>query len=204
LENDANAMAYGEWLYGAAANTRNAVCITLGTGVGGALILEGQLYRGSQLAAGELGHTSIDLNGRPGPYGNKGCLESYVGNHHISARALDAYAASGIPAPTPDCTPLDLGNAARNGCPVALKLWAAIGEELGAAFANLVWILNPDIIVVGGGVAKAGDLLFPHIESSLKSRTSHIINSKLRIVPAALGNDAGAIGCAALALAAAR
>lgn len=204
LENDANAMAYGEWLYGAAAQTRNAVCITLGTGVGGALILEGQLYRGSQLAAGELGHTSIDMNGEPGPYGNKGCLESYVGNHPISTRALKAYAAAGIPAPTPECTPLDLATAAHNGCPVAHKIWEIIGDELGAAFANVVWILNPDIIVVGGGVAKAGELLFPHIERSLRSRTSSVINSQLRLVPAALGNDAGAIGCAALALASVR
>jgi glucokinase len=84
---------------------------------------------------------------------------------------------------------------------VALELWEQIGNELGAAFANIVWILNPDVIVVGGGVAKAGELLFPHIERSLKSRTSPVINSKLRIVPATLGNDAGAIGCAALALA---
>ena len=204
LENDANAMAYGEWLYGAAANTRNAVCITLGTGVGGALILEGKLYRGSQLAAGELGHTSIDLNGRMGPYGNKGCLEAYVGNHPISTRALAAYREAGIPAPSTECTPLDLTGAARKGCPVALGIWKSIGNELGAAFANIVWILNPDVIVVGGGVAKAGDLLFPHIEDSLKSRTSSVINSQLRIVPATLGNDAGAIGCAALALAAAK
>jgi len=204
LENDANAMAYGEWLYGAAANTRNAVCITLGTGVGGALILEGNLYRGSQLAAGELGHTSIDLNGRMGPYGNKGCLEAYVGNHPISTRALAAYREAGIPAPSTECTPLDLTGAARKGCPVALGIWKSIGNELGAAFANIVWILNPDVIVVGGGVAKAGDLLFPHIEDSLKSRTSSVINSQLRIVPATLGNDAGAIGCAALALAAAK
>ncbi|NBV85652.1 MAG: ROK family protein, partial [Verrucomicrobia bacterium] len=90
LENDANAMAYGEWSYGAAANTRHAVCITLGTGVGGGLILNGELFRGAQMAAGELGHTSIDFNGKSGPYGNLGCLEMYVGNHAISARAPPA------------------------------------------------------------------------------------------------------------------
>ena len=202
LENDANAMAYGEWLYGAAANTQHAVCVTLGTGVGGALILDGKLFRGAQLAAGELGHTSIDFKGPSGPYGNLGCLEMYVGNHHISVRALAAYAAAGLSAPTAECTPLDLCVAAHAGCEVALELWASIGNELGAAFANIVWILNPDVIVVGGGVAKAGELLFPHIERSLKSRTSPVINSRLRIVPATLGNDAGAIGCAALALAA--
>ncbi len=204
LENDANAMAYGEWLFGAAANTRNAVCITLGTGVGGGLILEGKLYRGAQLAAGELGHTSIDMNGPSGPYGNLGCLEAYVGNHQISTRALAAYHSAGTPPPTPECTPLDLDRAARKGCLIALRLWETIGTELGAAFANIVWILNPDIIVVGGGVANAGDLLFPHIERSLKSRTSAVISEKLRIVPATLGNDAGAIGCAALALSAPR
>ncbi len=203
LENDANAMAYGEWLYGAAANTRHAVCVTLGTGVGGGLILDGKLFRGAQLAAGEIGHTSIDLKGPSGPYGNLGCLEMYVGNHHISARALEAYSAAGVSAPARECTPQELDLAARNGCPVALKLWEAVGNELGAAFANIVWILNPDVIVVGGGVAKAGERLFPHIERSLQSRTSVVINRNLRIVPAILGNDAGAIGCAALALSAA-
>ncbi|MEI6870733.1 MAG: ROK family protein [Verrucomicrobiota bacterium] len=204
LENDANAMAYGEWSFGAAANTRHAVCITLGTGVGGGLILNGELFRGAQMAAGELGHTSIDFNGPSGPYGNLGCLEMYVGNHAISSRGLAAYAAAGITPPTPLCTPRDLSDAARSGCPLASELWTSIGDELGAAFANIVWMLNPDVIVVGGGVAKAGELLFPHIERSLKSRTSSVINSQLRIVPAALGNDAGAIGCAALALSAAR
>lgn len=200
LENDANAMAYGEWLYGAATNTRNAICVTLGTGVGGGLILEGQLYRGSQLAAGEIGHTSIDYRGISGPYGNLGCLEAYVGNHQISTRALASYAAAGKSAPSAECTPKDLHDAALSGCPVATGIWEAVGNELGAAFANIVWLLNPDVIVVGGGVAKAAEVLFPHIERSLKSRTSPVMNRHLRIVPATLGNDAGAIGCAALAL----
>ena len=202
LENDANAMAYGEWLFGAAAKRQNAICVTLGTGVGGGLILDGKLFRGSRLAAGELGHTSIDLNGPSGPYGNTGCLECYVGNHQISVRALAAYKEAGLPAPTAECTPRDLDEAARNGCSIAMDIWRKIGNELGAAFANIVWILNPDVIVIGGGVANAADLLFPEIERSLRSRTSAVINESLSIVKAKLGNDAGAVGCAALALAA--
>jgi glucokinase len=203
LENDANAMAYGEWLYGGAANTRHAVCITLGTGVGGGLILDGKLFRGAQLAAGEIGHTSIDYHGASGPYGNLGCLEMYVGNRQISERALASYKSASLPPPTEECTPRDLDAAARAGCPVANQVWEAVGTELGAALANIVWLLNPDVIVIGGGVAKAADILFPHINRSLRGRCSEVITQNLRIVPATLGNDAGAIGCGALALEAA-
>jgi glucokinase len=204
LENDANAMAYGEWLYGGAANTRHAVCITLGTGVGGGLILDGKLFRGAQLAAGEVGQSSIDFRGVSGPYGNLGCLEMYVGNHAISERALTAYKAASLPPPTAECTPRDLDTAARAGCAVANQLWEAFGTELGAALANIVWLLNPDVIVIGGGVAKAADVLFPHISRSVRGRCSEVVTEHLRIVAATLGNDAGAVGCGALALEAAQ
>lgn len=200
LENDANAMAYAEWRYGAAANSRHALCVTLGTGVGGGLILDGKLFRGAQLSAGELGHNSIDYRGLPGPYGNFGCLESYVGNNAISARALEAYAQAGTPPPASECTPKDLFEAAQNQCPVAIALWKAVGDELGAALANAVWLLNPDAIVIGGGVANAGHFVFEPLMVSLRSRTSRVVHENLRVVPAALGNDAGAIGSAALAL----
>lgn len=199
IENDANAMAYGEWKHGAAAGTRHAVCITLGTGVGGGLILDGRLYRGAQLAAGEIGHMSIDYKGLPGPYGNFGGLEEYVGNNQIAGRAVALYAAAGQPRTAAQCTPLELDKAARAGDAIARSLWDALGDELGAALASVVWILNPDAIVIGGGVAKAGDLLFEPITKSLKSRCSKVICEKLRIIPAALGNDAGIIGNAMLA-----
>jgi glucokinase len=200
LENDANAMAYAEWRYGGAVSARNAVCLTLGTGVGGGLILDGKLFRGSQLAAGEVGQTSIDFRGRRGPYGNLGCLELYVGNQPISERAQAAYEEAALPPPTADCTPRDLHTAALAGCPVANGIWEAVGDELGAAIANIVWLLNPDAIVIGGGVANAADVLFPHINRSVRSRCSDVVTNHLRIVAATLGNNAGAIGCAALAL----
>lgn len=203
IENDANAMAYGEFKHGAASGGRHVVCITLGTGVGGALILDGHLYRGAQLGAGEIGHMSIDLNGRPGPYGNNGGLEEYVGNVQIAERAVERYHAAGQTKTPAECTPLELAEAAQRADPVALKLWDDLGIELGAALASVVWIMNPDTIVIGGGVANAGDLIFSPIRREIRNRTLALFHDQLRVVPAALGNEAGIIGNAILALEAA-
>ena len=200
IENDVNAMAYGEWKFGAARGARHALCITLGTGVGGGLILDGRLYRGAQFAAGEIGHASIDYRGKPGPYGNFGCLEEYVGNQQIAERAVELYAAQGLAKTKDECTPIKLDAAARGGDAVAAGLWAMLGDEIGASLASAVWLLNPDAIVIGGGVAKAGDLLFEPIRQSVAARTLKLFHENLRIVPATLGNDAGIIGNAALVL----
>ena len=200
IENDANAMAYGEWKYGAAIGAMHAVCITLGTGVGGALILDGKLYRGATLAAGEIGHMSIDYRGVRGPYGNFGGLEEYVGNVQIAARAMKLYAQAGRPKTIEQCAPLELANSAHGGDAVARDLWSALGAEIGAALASVVWVLNPDTIVIGGGVANAGDLLFDPIRREITARTIPVFNAHLRVLPATLGNEAGIIGNAALAL----
>jgi glucokinase len=200
IENDANAMAYGEFKYGAAKGARHVVCITLGTGVGGALILDGRLYRGAQMGAGEIGHMSVDYKGRPGPYGNFGGLEEYVGNQQIAERAAERYQAAGQMKLAGQCTPLDLDHAAQAGDPIAKQMWEDLGDEIGAALANVVWALNPDVIVIGGGVGKAGDVLFDPIRRSVKSRTAKVFHEFLRIVPATLSNDAGIIGNAALAV----
>lgn len=200
VENDANAMAYGEWKYGAAREGRHVVCITLGTGVGGGLILNGQLYRGAQMGAGEAGHMSIDYRGVPGPYGNFGALERYVGNSQIAGRALALYGAAGVEKTLEQCAPAELDRAARLGDPIARGVWEAVGEEVGAALANIVWLLNPDTIVIGGGVAKARELIFEPILKSLRERTLSVFHERLRVVSATLDNDAGIIGNAALAL----
>jgi glucokinase len=204
IENDANAMAYGEFKHGAASGGRHVVCITLGTGVGGALVLDGHLYRGAQLGAGEIGHMSIDLNGRPGPYGNNGGLEEYVGNVQIAERAVELYRAAGQVKTVAECAPAALAAAAGAGDTIAAGLWDTLGTELGAALASVVWILNPDTIVIGGGVANAGALLFDPIRREIRQRTLTIFHERLRVVPAALGNDAGIIGNAILALEAAQ
>ena len=200
IENDANAMAYGEFKHGAARDGRHVVCITLGTGVGGALIIDGKLYRGARLGAGEIGHVSIDFRGVPGPYGNAGALEKYVGNRQIADRAVRGYAEVGVTKTAEECTPRALNAAARAGDRVAQALWDDIGVELGVALANVVWVLNPDTIVIGGGVAKAGDLILEPVRRTIRERTTDVFHGHLRVVPAALGNDAGIIGNAALAL----
>lgn len=200
VENDAKAMAYGETKYGAAKGCHFVLCITLGTGVGGALVLDGRVYRGAQLAAGEIGHTSIDYRGTPGIYNNPGDLETFVGNQKIAVRASQLYKVAGRDVPPEQCTPYDLEKAARAGDAIARKMWENIGGELGCALVNTIWLLNPDAIVIGGGVAKAGDLLFEPILRTIRARTLPLFHEKLRVVPAALGNEAGIIGNAALAL----
>lgn len=200
IENDANAMAYGEFKSGAAREGRHVVCVTLGTGVGGALILEGKLYRGARLGAGEIGHVSIDYRGVPGPFGNSGALEKYVGNNQIAERASELYARAGIRKTLAECTPRDIDRAARAGDKVAIALWETVGFEIGVALASVVWLLNPDTIIIGGGVAKAGELVFEPIRRTIRERTIDVFHHHLRVLPAALGNDAGIIGNAALAL----
>ncbi|HXD51866.1 MAG TPA: ROK family protein, partial [Burkholderiales bacterium] len=147
-----------------------------------------------------IGHASIDYRGRPGPYGNFGCFERYVGNARIAERAVALYAEASITRTKEECAPIQLDAAARAGDVIASGLWATLGDEIGAALANAVWILNPDTIVIGGGVAKAGDLLFAPIRASVASRTLRLFHENLRIVPAILENDAGIIGNAALVL----
>ena len=204
IENDAKSMAYAEWRHGAAVGKRNVVCVTLGTGVGGGLILEGSLYRGSAFGAGEIGQTSIAADGLPGNYGNLGALEKYVGNEQIVERAAEMYAASLQGSPAGELTPLSLQQAAARGDPVAIALWQEIGAHIGFALSNIVWLLNPDAIVIGGGVAKAGEWIFGPVRAEIKSRCSPVFWERLEILPAKLGSDAGLIGAATLALDTAR
>lgn len=201
VDNDGKAMTYAEWRFGAARNRRNAVCMALGTGVGGGLILDGKLFRGSINGAGEIGQATIDLRGAAGFCGNFGALEKYVGNRQIAERACEAYGQAGDKRSADDCSPAALAKAAATGDPVALTIWKEVGTEIGAALAGIVWLLNPDCIVVGGGVASAGECLLEPIRASVRGRTTARYYECLSIVPAALGSDAGVIGAAALGVA---
>ncbi len=200
IENDAKSMTYAEWRHGAAKGKRNVFCLTLGTGVGGAFIIENQLYRGSNFGAGEIGQSSIDADGLPGNYGNLGALEKYVGNAQIVERAEEMYAASLQGAPEGELTPLLLQQAAERGDPVAIALWNEIGVRIGYALSNVVWLFNPDAIVMGGGIAKAGEWIFRPVRTEIQSRCSPVFWQRLEILPAKLGSDAGLIGAATLAL----
>jgi glucokinase len=200
VENDANCMAYAEWKRGAGRGLKHLVAITMGTGVGGGIIVNGQMVRGARYGAGEIGQTSIDFAGRVGAYGNRGALEDYVGNNEIAADARNRYETQGIYKNISDCSPAALATAATNGDPIALEVWDDIAKKLATTVMNCCWLLNPEAIVIGGGVAKAGDLLLSPLQKHLFSQLSGPFKDHLSILPARFGSEAGMVGAATLAL----
>ena len=206
LENDVNAMAYGEWHCGAGRGVRDLLCLTLGTGVGGGLVLNGELYRGAGGAAGEVGHMSLDRNGPRCACGNFGCLERYVGAQYIVARAQamlerDPRSSSLRDVASNLITPLVISQAAAAGDGIAAAVWEETGIWLGVALASLVNVLNPERIVIGGGVARAGELLLAPARRTILERAMALPAARAEVVTAALGNDAAVVGAAMLALA---
>ncbi len=197
IDNDANCMAYAEFRHGAARGYTDVVALTLGTGIGGGLIIGGELYRGSRCAAGEIGQMSIDYRGKTGPYGQPGGLETYIGNRQIGE--LAAARLHDKPEPEGGWTPKALAERAAAGDAAANDIWIEIADYLGCALASVAWLLNPQAFVIGGGVAKAADLLFEPLERRVRSMVSEVISQDLRILPAQFGNEAGLIGAAALA-----
>ncbi len=200
VENDANCMAYAEWKQGAGKGKDHLVCITMGTGVGGGIITHGHMLRGAASVAGELGQTSIDYQGRKGAYGNLGALEDYIGNNEIAADARDYYATKGMNRSISDCTPAALSASASEGDETAVEIWGNIARKLATTAVNACWLLNPEAIVIGGGVAKAGDLLFEPLKKAINEQLSPAFSDHLEVIPAMFSNDAGIIGAAALAL----
>ena len=203
VDNDANMMALGEYAYGAAKGARNAICITLGTGVGGGLILENKLYHGSFMAGGEIGHMPVNVEGPACACGGKACVESYVGNSYIVKRTVEylkrhdkSILARWFKGKYHQITPLDIANAAKSGDALAKQIWDETGEYLGICLAGVVNLLDPEIVVVGGGVAKAGGLIFKPVRKTLKERVMQIYSQRVKVVPAKLGNDGGLMGCA--------
>jgi glucokinase len=199
VENDANAMCYAEWRYGAGRGLTNVVALTLGTGVGGGLVLDNKMFRGSAFSAGEIGQMSIHFDGKPGHYGNLGALEKYVGNNQIAEHAVQRYAEAGIAKDLTECTPKHIAIAAQNGDDIARQIWAELADWLGTTLSSIAWLLNPDAFVIGGGVAQAGALLFDPLQRKVQSMLSTVVWEKLQILPAKFSNEAGIIGNAALA-----
>lgn len=199
VDNDANCMAFAEWKCGAGQGFEHVVFVSLGTGVGGAVIANGQMIRGAMHGAGEIGQTSIDYQGRAGHYGNLGALEEYVGNREIATAAYEAYVAAGIRKSIEDCTPAALAAAAHAGDPIALLQWDLVARMLATAAMNFCWLLNPQAIVIGGGVARSGELLFKPFSRYLASQLSGPFIDHLSVLPADFGHEAGIIGAAAMA-----
>ena len=202
VENDANAAAYGEWAMGAGRGLRNFVCLTLGTGVGGGVVINGALYRGSTGFAGEIGHTVISAEGPPCACGNRGCLEALIGAKAIVERALGMLRSYGESRSAWSDSPTveTLSRAAAAGDAVAQAAFEETGRWLGIALANVVHILAPEAIAIGGGVAGAGDLILGPARATMRDCVMDITMASARIVPAELGNRAAVIGVSLLAL----
>ena len=205
IENDVNAMAYGEWRCGAGRGTRSLLCLTLGTGVGGGIVLDGRVYRGAHGGAGEVGHITVERDGPACACGSTGCLERYVGARWIVERAVQRLESDARPSAlrgldAAQLTPLRVSEAAADGDPIACAVLEETGVWLGVGLASLANVLDPERIVIGGGVARAGEALFEPARRTLRARAMSVQAAALDVVPAALGNDAAVVGAALLAL----
>ena len=205
IENDANAAAYGEYVAGAAKGAKNAVCITLGTGVGGGIIIDDKIYAGSNFAGAEIGHTVIEVDGAQCSCGRKGCFEAYSSATGLIRMTKEAIAEN------PDCIMAKMAeekgkvtartsfDSMRAGDPVAKKVVDKYIKYLAAGITNTINIFQPDVLCIGGGVCNEGDPLLLPVKALVKEEV-YTRNSKknTEIVIAKLGNDAGIIGAAFL------
>ncbi len=208
IENDANAAGWAEYRYGAGKGYQHMVMLTIGTGVGGAVIVDGKMLRGGFGIAGELGHLRLVPNGLPCGCGQSGCLESY-GSGTALLKSAKALADSGDPdgsklrehqAATGQLTGQEVYQAILESDPGALRLLAELGDWLGQGVASLAAVLDPQIVVIGGGVSAAGDLLLEPIrEAYLRHLPARGFRPELAVVAAELVNDAGVVGAADLA-----
>jgi glucokinase len=202
VDNDVNLALLGELRAGAARGARDAVMLTIGTGIGGAIAVDGRIYRGADGAAGELGHMTVDLDGPPcqGNCPNRGCLEVMASGQAIGregervaaerpASPLGRALAQDVP-----ITGMLVTDLALAGDPDARGVLAAIGERLGAGLVGIVNAFNPSVVVVGGGAARAGELLLGPARRVVAECALRPSRSTARIVPAALGEDAGVVG----------
>ena len=203
LDNDANCAVLGEWWVGAARGTKNAIGLTIGTGIGGGIILDGRLYHGASDVAGEIGHTTIDTEGRRCKCGNYGCLEAYASGPNIALRARESLEA-GQESVLPSHCEGDLGritaqtvyDAAYAGDELALEVVNDTAKFLAVGIANLLNVFNPEVVVVCGGVTLAGDHLFVPLRREVARRAFKPAVAACRIVPGELAGTAGVYGAA--------
>ena len=203
LDNDANCATYGEYWQGAGRGVKNLVGVTLGTGIGGGVILDGRIARGASGSAGELGHTTIDFTGRRCACGNYGCLEAYASGPNIAARAreglevgYESVLTELIDGDLERLTALTVYEALVLGDEYAHEVMRETAKILGAGIANIVNLLNPEVVVVVGGVTRAGDHLFGPLRSEVRRRAFASAVAACRILPGELPETAGVVGAA--------
>lgn len=203
VDNDVRCAALAELNYGAGKGAMNLVCITVGTGIGSGLIINGKIVRGAKNVAGEIGHIKLQMH--DGPMcgcGDTGCLEAFASGPAIVAMAQE-YISGGKSTKyrelaNPDITPYIVAEAAKQGDVVAKRIFETIGEYIGIGLVSVINLLNPEKIVIGGGVADAGELLFAPIRRTIEQRAMPIQAKAVQVVHAELGNTAGVIGASLL------
>ncbi|WP_405813581.1 ROK family protein [Streptomyces sp. NBC_01390] len=197
LIGDGVAITAAEHWQGAARGHDNALCMVVSTGVGGGLVLNGRLHPGPTGNAGHIGHISVELDGEPCACGSRGCVERIASGPNIARRAL---ANGWQPGPDGDISAAAVAEAARAGDPVALASFERAAQALAAGIAATATLVEIDVAVIGGGVGKAGDVLFAPLRAALKTYATLSFVQRLEIVPAQMGTDAGLVGAAAAAL----
>lgn len=206
IDNDVRCAALGELKFGAGKGCENFVCITVGTGIGSGLVINGKVVRGASNAAGEIGHIKLQMtNGPICGCGDTGCLEAFASGPSIVAMAQD-YIKGGkstkfremAAAEGGEITPYMVAKAAEEGDPVAKRIFEIVGEYIGIGLTSVINLLNPEKVIIGGGVAEAGELLLEPIRKTVKERAMVVAGEAVEIVPAQLGNSAGVIGASML------
>lgn len=202
LDNDANVATIGEYMFGAGKGAKDVVFFTISTGVGGGAILNGKIYRGHTSNALEIGHMTIEQNGPRCNCGNLGCVEALASGTAIAKRAKEALESKAETSLRnyEKVTSAEVFEEAKKGDPIAKDIISSALNYLGIAVANAVTIFDPEVIIMGGGVTKAGDIVFDTVRKVVDKRCFKSMASSVKIVPAGLGQDAGVIGAVALAL----
>ena len=198
LEHDAKAAGLGDYYFGAGRGSRSMIYVVVGTGVGAALIVDGAVYRGPHNSAGEIGHTTIDRNGELCGCGSHGCVETYMSGPWL-VRRYARLSAPEAAAAVQLLTGGDIARLAAEGDPIALQVFQDAGDALGAAVATMAMMLDVDLYVIGGSVAKAGDLLLEPARRGVPNYSFRSVGARVRIMPTALGDDGPILGCAWLA-----
>lgn len=201
LENDANAAAVGEFWLGASKNCAHSICVTLGTGVGGGIIIDEKILRGANGTAGEIGHICVEPFGEPCGCGSRGCVEQYSSATAIVrlTKDLEAQYPKSDLKNRSHLTAYEVFQAGMSGDELALEVFRQMGFYLGLALAGLLNVLNPEVVVIGGGVADSWDLFIPHVAETIRQRTFPEPAKQVKIVRAELNDDAGIIGMGRLA-----
>lgn len=207
LENDANAAGLAEQRFGAGRGSRHVLYVTVSTGVGGGIILDGKAYQGAHGIAGEIGHIAIDPEGPLCNCGSTGCLEAFASGTGLVKRATTAIKTGAkskvldmVGGDLSKVTAVTLAEAARSGDEFAIDMYKSVGRYLGVGLASIVNFMDPEVIVIGGGLSKSADLFFEEMRKTINERAFKAAAEKVRVVRSELGGDVGTLGSVAVVM----